>query len=348
MNMKIRINRRGFFKGMGIGAAGLALPRVWTPPKKASAAELNRTARVSFTTGQDRRRMMQEILRPFEEEIRQGIGDKQVVIKPNFVYNNVDLCATHVDAVRGVLDFLKPIYKKQIVIGESTITETGTFEGYKNYGYLDLPKEYNVKLMDFNLEPVTTFFITSDKGHPKPIDILNPFIEPDTYYISLTRIKTHDTVVATLTLKNMVMGAPANYYGVERHKRFMHEGAPTGLNYNMFLIAQHVRPDLAILDGVEGMENNGPIRGTPVNHGVALAGLDTIAVDRVGIELMGVPYEDVGYLQWCAQAGMGVGDRSRIIIIGDKDPKDHVREYAMHEQIEWQLRWKDGYSGPQE
>jgi uncharacterized protein (DUF362 family) len=338
------IDRRTFFKGMAAGTAGMMLPRVWTAPTV--AAEAKGTARVSFTVGTNRRAMMMEILKPFEEEIRQGIGDKQVVIKPNFVVNDTPLCATHVDAVRGVLDFLKPIYKKQIIIGESTISPSGTIEGYKNYGYLDLPKEYNIKLMDFNLEPATTFWITNEKRGPRPIDIGNPYIDDNNYFISLTRLKTHDTVVATMTLKNMVMGAPMNYYDKVRHKAFMHEGAPTGLNYNMFLIAQHVRGDLAILDGVEGMENNGPINGTPVQHGVALAGLDTIAVDRVGLELMGIPYEDVGYLQWCANDGMGVGDRSRITIIGGKNPADHVRKYKLHEQIAWQLRWKEGYSGP--
>ena len=339
---RVSSSRRFFMKSMTLGAAGLAAGTFTTVHETVSVAEesLPGTARVSFVKGKDRRGMIYEVLKPFEKQIREGIKGKQVIIKPNFVVNNVPLCATHVDAVRGVLDFLKPIYKQTVIIGEATITRTGTNEGYKNYGYLTLPEEYNVKLIDFCEQPSTRNWIMDQNRHPLAIDIFNPYLDQKNYIISLTRLKTHDTVVATLTLKNIVMGAPVVTYDKGgNQKSLMHSGQPLGLNYNIFLIAGKVRPQFAILDGVEGMEGNGPINGTPVDHGVALAGTDCIAVDRIGVELMGINYENIGYLQWCARAGMGQDDLSKIEIIGP-DPFSSRITYKLHEKIDWQLEWK--------
>jgi uncharacterized protein (DUF362 family) len=127
-------------------------------------------------------------------------------------------------------------------------------------------------------------------------------------------------------------------------KAKMHEGAGKdgikGINFNMFLLAQRIRPDLAVIDGFEGMEGKGPNNGTPVDHRVALAGPDVVAVDRIGLELMGISYEDVGYLQWCSAAGVGQGDRAKIDIIGP-DPSRYAKKYRLHDNIEWQLKWKE-------
>lgn len=82
-----------------------------------------------------------------------------------------------------------------------------------------------------------------------------------------------------------------------------------------------------------------PTEGTPVEHGVALASTDFIAADRIGCLLMDVPFGDVGYLTYCANAGLGQGDLSKITIIGP-DPRSHVITYKLHERFEQMLEWK--------
>ena len=56
---------------------------------------------------------------------------------------------------------------------------------------------------------------------------------------------------------------------------------------------------------------------------------------------MGIPYEDVGYLQWCGNAVIGQGDRTKIKVIGP-DPAEHVIKYRLHEKADKQHEWKDG------
>jgi len=302
------------------------------------AQEINAPeSKVSLVAGSDRREMVYQALKPFEKEVRAAIRGKRIILKPNMVVVNVPLCATHPDALRGVLDFLKPITKQRITIAESTLSKEGSFKGFENYGYLPLEKEYGVTFVDLNKEPYTMAWILSKSHHPLGIRLISAYLDPNNYFISVTRLKTHDTVVATLTAKNMFMSAPINDY-TKSDKPLMHQGIKE-INWNLFQVAQKVRPQLAVLDGVEGMQGNGPIRGVPAQHGVALAGTDFIAVDRIGAELMGVDFADIGYLTYCAQAGYGQGDRAKIRVIGEEVPK-HVMKYQMHEKIEEQLTWK--------
>jgi uncharacterized protein (DUF362 family) len=341
-------DRRTFLKGAALLSAGLMVNRsstVWaddTPaPARAAQAAQPARSRVSFLTGTDRREMAYKAMAPFKDEIQKGIQGKQVYIKPNFVINDVPLCATHVDAVRGVLDFLKPIYSGKIIIGESSATGSPV-PGFENYGYLALEKEYNVTLVDLNTRPTEPIWVIDRNIHVVPCQMIADFMDPKNYFISVTRLKTHDTVVATMGLKNMLMAAPVlQGRDTANMKRVMHSGGPRWLHYNLFLAAQRMRPQLTVIDGLECMQGSGPVHGSPVDHGVALAGPDVCAVDAIGAQLMGIPLENIGYLSYCGQAGLGVTDYARIDIIGDKAPKDYVKKYELHEDAERLLEWKN-------
>ena len=93
------------------------------------------------------------------------------------------------------------------------------------------------------------------------------FVDPHNYIISLSRLKTHNTVIMTAATKNMLMAAPLNIPAINGNpafndKRKMHSGGPRWLHYNMYQVAKHVRADLSIIDGVEGMQGNGPAHET--------------------------------------------------------------------------------------
>lgn len=340
-------NRRNFMKSMSLGAFGLTIGS-HDITKYAMASEASSAkSRVSFVVGSNRRDMIYQVLKPFEKVIKKGIRGKQIIIKPNNVQNGQPLCATHPDAIRGLLDFLIPFYDETIIIGESTASEKGTMFTFNEYGYSPLEKEYNAKLVDLNLDSYSIHWIRDDKAHPLDVKIIDTFLNPNNYIISLARMKTHNVVIGTLAFKNIIMASPINLYKnrpeyVENRieKRKVHQGGSVGINWNMFQIALKIRPQFSIIDGFIGMEGNGPVGGTQVEHGVALAGPDVVSVDRIGLELMGIDYNDVGYLQWCSAAGIGQGDRSKIEIIGP-DIKDHIIPYKLHENIESQLKWKE-------
>ena len=353
------IGRRNALKMLGLGSAAMlsggltdimaAEPQDMKPKPKPVINE--GSSPVAFTTGTNRKEMLFEVIKPFEKEIKAGLKKKQLIIKPNMVVTNRELCATHKDALRALLDYLKPIYKGQIIIAESS-SSVNSSDGFKNYGYTDLAKDYNIKFYDLNTKSTgTPYFILDRDLHLDQIQLADIFANPDYYVISLSRLKTHNTVVMTGGIKNLAMAAPLNPGSVNggkpiSYKRNMHSGGARWLHYNMFLVAQKVRPDFTIIDGVEGMEGNGPINGTPVDHRIAMAGFDVVAIDSMCARLMGIPLENVGYINYCAAAGLGNMDRNKIEIIGGKDPDQSIITYKLGQNIDMQLEWKDPLNLP--
>ena len=88
-----------------------------------------------------------------------------------------------------------------------------------------------------------------------------------------------------------------------------------------------------------GMEGNGPVGGTRVEHRVCVVSPDWLAADRVAVELMGIDYAKVGYLNYCAQAGLGEGDLQKIEILGEPVAM-HIRSYRLADNIDKQLIWQ--------
>jgi uncharacterized protein (DUF362 family) len=111
-------------------------------------------------------------------------------------------------------------------------------------------------------------------------------------------------------------------------------------HYNMLVTAQKLQPHwgLAVIDGFEGMEGNGPSSGTAVASHVAIASTDFIAADRVGLEVMGIDPDWVGYLSYCGQAGLGQYDLKKIDVVGPEIASVQ-KKYALHPDIERELQW---------
>lgn len=332
-------SRRDLLKLAGAGLAGAALA---TAKPGASAAYRRRGGRklyqlpaeastVGLIKGNDRRENIYQSLKLIEDQVFSAIGNKTVLIKPNFVQTSRQLAATHVDAIRGILEFLRPHYKKEVIVAEAAAPKEGTLAGYKNYGYLALEKAYKVKLVDLNLGEWQYRYTIDETNTPVPIRICAPFFDPNLYIISAAILKTHGYVSVTLSLKNILLGAPLNDYKTTNDKMLMHRGPHGEANdlchFNMFHLAQEVYPDLAVIDGFTGMEGDGPSRGTPVDSRIALASADPLAADKLGARLMGFDPKKILYLSALTKAGMGQGNPDKITVLGAR-PEDCSFHFA--------------------
>jgi uncharacterized protein (DUF362 family) len=185
---------------------------------------------------------------------------------------------------------------------------------------------------------------------PIPVRLAARLLDPEAFVISSAMLKTHNYVVATLSVKNMVLGAPLHSLVGENpawhDKRVVHAGpqpstcSPHQMNYNMAILAARLKPNwgVALVDGFEGMEGNGPSNGTSVPSRIALASTDYFAADRVGVEAMGIPSHAVGYLNYGAQLGLGQYDLAKIDIRGVQLAAVK-RTYRLHERIQEELKW---------
>jgi uncharacterized protein (DUF362 family) len=342
------ISRRNFLRTSVLG--GLAV--TYIDPVNAIIpfrAQDKPSASVAITTGDNRADLAFRALEPYSKQIRQAIGSRRVVLKPNNVSTEVPLCATHVDTLEGILEFLKSIGKLDSVIIAESAANAPTFEGFSNYGYFSLANKYPVKMVDLDSEGSEIIYVFDEKDfRPHPVRFSSIMLSPDSYVISVARMKTHNWAVATLSLKNIIFGAPVkdpgfrlgpnSKAGTKSDKSTVHGSGYRGINYNLYSLASRVHPDLAVIDGFEGMEGNGPRLGTPVDHRVCVVGTDWLAADRVAVELMGIDFAKIGYLNFCAQTGLGIADLNKIEIVGESI-SSHVKHYKLHDNIEEQLIW---------
>lgn len=344
-------DRRNFLKASLLGGAALAAPLSFVKAVAAEAAPAVKkiTSRVALTTGEDRADLAFKALEPFAKEVAAAIGERRIIIKPNNVAIDRQLAASDAKNLEGILEFLKSIGKSgNVVIAESAAAGP-TLEGFANFGYDKLAAKYGAKLMDLDSEgfELVPCFDEND-FRPHPARISKVLLDPNNFIISAAKLKTHDRIIATLSLKNIVVGAPIkdagfawgknSKKGTKNDKPVIHGGGYRGINYNLFALAPRLHPHLAVIDGYEGMEGAGPVGGTPVQHRVCVASPDWLAADRVGIELMGIDFAKVGYLNFCAQTGMGEGDLEKIEILGAAI-KDHVKTYQLSKNINDQLVW---------
>jgi uncharacterized protein (DUF362 family) len=342
------INRRGFLKTsvMGGVAASFIGPLntfgFFDKQEQLSAS-------VAITSGDNRADLAFRALQPYSKQIKQAIGSRRVVLKPNNVSTEIPLCATHVDTLEGVLEFLRSINKVDNVIIAESAASGPTFDGFNNYGYFRLVDKYPVKLVDLDQEGFEILYVFDEKDfRPHPVRFSRVLLSPDSYIISVARMKTHDLTVVTLSLKNIVFGAPVKDVGfafggnrkegTKSDKSIVHGSGFRGINFNLYDLAPRLHPHLAVIDGFEGMEGNGPSKGTPVDHRVCVVSTDWLAADRVAVELMGIDFAMIGYLNYCAQTGLGIADLSKIEIVGESISK-HIKHYKLHDNIEEQLIW---------
>ncbi len=345
------MHRRVFLRNSLIGGVGLSLIRpsnLFAAPVATEPLSTKATlAKVALTTGTNRADLAFRALQPFADHVKKAIGKRRVILKPNNVLIDRQLAATHVDTLEGVLEFLKSIgVTKNVMIAESA-ANGATLEGFSNYGYTRLTSKYPVTLVDLDSQPVDRLYVADERDFkPHAVRFSSLLLDKDSYIISVARMKTHDRITATLSLKNIVLGAPVKDIGfgwgagrkpgTVNDKPIVHGSGFKGINYNLFVLSQILHPHLAIVDGFEGMEGNGPNDGTPVDHRVCVAGIDWLATDRTAVELMGIDYTKVAYLNYCAQAGLGIDDLDKIEIIGEPIAK-HKKTYKLNDNYSKQI-----------
>jgi uncharacterized protein (DUF362 family) len=284
---------------------------------------------------------------------------RNVVVKPNLVMPSQPAAVTHHDALAAVLEAVRTRYGGVLTIAEGCALDSTT-EAFAALGYDTVASFYRARLVDLNADRTTPVTVYDRRAGPLRVRLARHIVESDCR-ISLSLPKTHDAVLVTLSIKNMVMGSLVNRRvtgsgdrpawqdrlgqivkghgnGWGSDKTAMHQGYAM-LNINLALLAGVVRPHLSVLDGFTAMEGAGPSDGTPVPWHIAVAGTDPLAVDVFTAHLMGFGLDEIGYLHYCAQLGLGCANLEAIQLTGDVAPEIVRRRFAPHPRHEEQRRW---------
>jgi uncharacterized protein (DUF362 family) len=349
--MRLYFTRRNFISSAPAALLATAPLRAQTadiPVGSVAVRDYPQRSTVALTGGDNRRKNVYEAILALDDQLRpKMLAKKRVVIKVNNVSTQNQLAATHADALRGILDYVVPRFKGPITICESSAGDTWT--GFRNFGYPAAIQEYKtdrIELIDLNEEGkyVSQPLLDQD-AHLVAVRLGARLLDRDAFVIGSAMLKSHNYAVVTLSIKNMVLGAPLHSpMKAPAKERFngkvMYHAGFHLVHVNMLWTAQSMQPHwgLSVIDGYEGMEGNGPASGTPVASRLAIASPDFIASDRVAVECMGVNPDLVGYLVYCGQMGLGNYDLAKIDIRGASIASVQ-KKYRLHSEVDTQLQW---------
>jgi len=238
----------------------------------------------------------------YEESVRSVLDElnirsvlhrqSKILLKPNLTCNRQPPVTTPASFVREILEYCLGCSKAKILIAEGSGSNTGNC--YRDLGYLDMARQYGIKLIDLNEEEV----VVKRSSLFKKFDyIYFPKVLEDGFLISLPVLKEHGEAKVTISLKNMLGSFPKGRYQGEKYegswKAKMHQW-PVDYSIHDILVCKF--PDLAIVDASVG-QKGGEVSGTPEEFGLILAG-DPLEVDKKGAEILGRDWRKIKHIRW--------------------------------------------------
>ncbi len=152
--------------------------------------------------------------------------------------------------------------------------------------------------------------------------------------INVAKLKTHGQMLMTLGVKNM-FGCVVGRRKVQWHLK-------AGVNRDAFAsmlvqIYEALKPRLTVLDGIIGMEGNGPGSGTPRPFGILGASSDAVALDTVIMSLMGLLPSRLPTQRAAEALGVGETSLERITILGEDPETVRISDLRIPESadLEW-------------
>jgi uncharacterized protein (DUF362 family) len=330
---------------------------------------------VSVACGEDRIENIKQAVEPFRGELSKR-KINTVLLKPNLVSVDRQVANTQIGVVRCLIEFFQSLGVKRLLVGDGSGSAyyKGYSTDYvlSRFAYTALTEEYeDVEVLNLDKLPERTTVSIETIHGADTIRVLRP---PADFIVSIAIPKTHDYALATLSLKNMMgLIAPEDrikIHGIscgadlgggflarrlpQRVQMFFYEHTPAVLlsffknkkvyrqsvqliHRNLIELFKTVMPDFSVIDGFVGMEGDGPTAGKPVPHRFALASLNPVSADALGVYLMGLDPREVGYLYYCEKEGLGSLNWSTI---GDCDVETLRRKYRLHRDAGYQKKWK--------
>jgi uncharacterized protein (DUF362 family) len=214
-----------------------------------------------------------------------------VVLKPNLVeWSEKRPINTHPAVVGAAVEAVRRLGASEVVVAEGPGHRRDTEFLLEASGLGEMLGRLEVAFVDLNIEPYRPLPLASHYTGQTRLHLPQTLLKAD-LIVSMPKLKTHHWVGATLSMKNLLGTLPGVKYGWPKNAIHWWGIESTILDVNATL-----RPALAIVDGIVGMEGDGPIYGRPKKLGVLAMGEDLVSVDATCCRLMGLMPEKIGYL----------------------------------------------------
>ncbi len=254
-----------------------------------------------------------EIMQTQFEHFREflPIQGKRVVLKPNLVEFHRDrVINTDPRFVGAVIELFQKLGASEVIVAEGPGHWRNVQFLVNASGLGDVLRKYGVRFVDINHdEPVKVPNVGRTTGL-EHLYLSKTVLEADVF-VSLPKLKTHHWAGVTLSLKNLFGTLPGICYGWPKNELHWR-----GIPNSIVDIALTQTPHLAILDGIVGMEGDGPLAGNARQVGAIVMGIDLLAVDATGSRLMGIDPERLPTLKLAEQKRLGRMKESEIPQLG--------------------------------
>ena len=324
-----RIDRRTFLRGAAaVGAFSAAVAVGWEVRRATTPHQWDTAAfpppgpsRVAVLRAGSYDADLESIVWDGFRAIGADVSGARVVLKPNMVeYDPHGVVNTDPRVVVATVHALGRLGAASVTVAEGPGHRRDTGYVVEATGLGPALREVGTSFVDLNVSPSAPVALHSRYTNLGALWLPDAIRTADVV-ISMPKMKTHHWAAATLSLKNCFGCLPGRVYGWP--KNALHWA---GIDQSILDIAGAVRPAYAIVDGIVGMEGNGPINGTAKKVGLLVIGDDPVAVDATSAYIMGM---DPARLPYIAEAGrfLGIADLDRIEVAGE-DPVSVVTPFA--------------------
>jgi uncharacterized protein (DUF362 family) len=222
------------------------------------------------------------------------VKGKRVLLKPNLVeFDHATAINTHPRVVLAAFEAFRSL-GAHVTIGEGPGHRRDTFGLTEEAGYWRQFRALDDHFVDLNRDDVKSVGAFLER----PDFFFSETLLAADLIVSLPKMKTHHWAGATLAMKNFFGLVPGAVYGWPKNLLHYH-----GIANSIVALNRRFRNTFAIVDGIVGMEGNGPIQGQPKPFGALVFGRDLVAVDSTCCRMMGLDPEKVDYLQTAADLG---------------------------------------------
>ncbi|MCB9780114.1 MAG: DUF362 domain-containing protein [Alphaproteobacteria bacterium] len=301
--------RRVLLGGATLLAAGAVGANVWNVQRQPPTTVLRQ--RVTGGYGDDLARQLGEGLAAFPAFLAKVKGSS-VVLKPNLVEVHPDRpINTDPRFIVAVAESLLRAGAKQVTVAEGAGHTRDSEYILEQTGLDALLRDIGVPFVDLNLDDAAFVRPPGNLTGLDTLPVAKTVMAAD-LFVSLPKLKTHHHVGVTLSMKNLFGTVPGSVVGWPKNPLHF-----AGISNSIVDLWSAIRPAFAIVDGIVGMEGDGPIMGSAVDAGVVLMGEDLPSVDAAATRAMGLRPERVGYMVKALSLGATIAD-SRIDVLGDE------------------------------
>jgi uncharacterized protein (DUF362 family) len=272
-------------------------------------------------------------------ELGVSAAGKRVLLKPNLVeYEPGAVINTHPSVIVGAAIAMRNAGAAEVVVGEGPGHQRDLEYLLTATGLSDHLREHRIEFVDLNTDDVEWRQLASNFSGIGRIALPVSVLRAD-LVVSMPKLKTHHWTGMTCAMKNLFGVVPGAVYGWPKNLLHQH-----GIDGPIVDLVATVRPGLTIVDGILGMEGDGPIRGTPHAFGVLAMSRDPIAADATCARVLGFDAAKLPYLE-AASEFLGNLQERRIDQRGERLARFATRAIVLDQFRDWQVAATDRARG---